>query len=65
MSTESVQDADGTWGTRTTLPPLPMVRKSTHTPMPEAVLGTLPSQAALRIAEEQAKAKRLARGRPD
>ena len=52
-------------GMRTTLPPLPMQRKSTHTPMTEAVQGTLPSLEDLARMEVRAKEHRRAMGHPD
>ena len=46
-------------GVRTTLPPLPMVHKSTHSPMPEAMQGLMPSQAEIVRLEARAREHRL------
>ena len=62
MDTERVEDGEGGWQTRTTLPPLPMKRKSTNAPMPDREEGLLPTAAMLRVAEERAQAKRRAQG---
>lgn len=56
---------DGQFGSRKSLPPLPMQRKSTHTPMSEAMQGTMPSQADIARMEARAKEHRLKMGHID
>ncbi len=56
---------DGQRGMRRTLPPLPMQRKSTHTPMTEAIQSTMPSVSEIARMEAQAKEHRLKMGHLD
>ena len=42
-------------GLRKTLPPLPMIRKSTHSPMTEALQGAMPSQGELERLEARGR----------
>ena len=53
---------DGQAGMRKTLTPLPMVRKSTHSPMTEALQGTMPSQAEIDRMETRAREHRSKMG---